>query len=49
MKPGLFDELGFDLSHVHATTDGGDVTTKSRELCERNDCLHLLEETAPQL
>ncbi|MFB6255368.1 MAG: heavy metal translocating P-type ATPase, partial [Haloplanus sp.] len=22
-NPGLFDELGFDLSHVHATTDGG--------------------------
>jgi Cd2+/Zn2+-exporting ATPase len=22
-KPGLFADLGFDLSHVHATTDGG--------------------------
>ena len=48
-KPGLFGELGFDLSHVHATTDGGVVTTKTRELCERNNCLDLLEETVPEL
>jgi Cd2+/Zn2+-exporting ATPase len=48
-KPGLFEELGFDLSHVHATTDGGVVTTKSRQMCERNDCLDLLEETVPEL
>jgi Cd2+/Zn2+-exporting ATPase len=48
-KPGLFEELGFDLSHVHATTDGGVVTTTSRRLCERNDCLDLLEEAVPRL
>jgi Cd2+/Zn2+-exporting ATPase len=48
-SPSLFEELGFDLSHVHAATDGGVVTTRSRELCERNDCLDLLEETIPQL
>jgi len=24
-KPGFFEELGFDLSHVHAATDGGRV------------------------
>jgi Cd2+/Zn2+-exporting ATPase len=48
-KPGFFDELGFDLAHVHATTDGGVVTTKSRQMCERNDCLDLLEETVPEL
>jgi Cd2+/Zn2+-exporting ATPase len=48
-KPGLFRELGFDLSHVHATTDGGMVTQTARELCERNDCLDLLEETVPEL
>jgi len=48
-KPGLFEELGFDLSHVHAATDGGVVTTRSRQLCERNDCLDLLEGTIPQL
>jgi Cd2+/Zn2+-exporting ATPase len=48
-KPGLFADLGFDLSHVHATTDGGVVTQKSRDLCERNDCLDLLEDVVPRL
>jgi len=48
-KPDLFEELDFDLTHVHATTDGGVATTKSRQLCERNDCLDLLEETVPEL
>ena len=48
-KPSLFESLGFDLSHVHAATDGGLVTATSRDLCERNDCLDLLEETVPRL
>ncbi|MFC4987674.1 heavy metal translocating P-type ATPase [Saliphagus infecundisoli] len=48
-KPAFFEELGFDLSHVHATTDGGAVTSTARDLCERNDCLDLLEETVPAL
>ncbi len=48
-KPTFFAELGFDLNHVHAATDGGVVTTKSRSLCERNDCLDLLDETIPAL
>ncbi|WP_313696207.1 heavy metal translocating P-type ATPase [Halorarum halobium] len=48
-KPGLFEELGFDLSHVHAATDGGVVTRTTRELCERHNCLDLLEDTVPAL
>ncbi|WP_424004268.1 heavy metal translocating P-type ATPase [Haloarcula salina] len=48
-KPGLFDDLGFDLSHVHATTDGGVVTQTAQHICERNNCLDLLEETVPAL
>jgi Cd2+/Zn2+-exporting ATPase len=48
-KPGLFAELGFDLSHVHATTDGGVVTKTTQSICERNDCLDLLSETVPEL
>jgi len=48
-KPGLFEELGFDLSHVHATTDGGVVTQTARQLCDRNNCLDLLDETVPEL
>jgi Cd2+/Zn2+-exporting ATPase len=48
-KPGLFEELGFDLSHVHATTDGGVVTQTSQRICEQNNCLDLLEKTVPEL
>jgi len=48
-KPGLFDELGFDLSHVHATTDGGVVTRTAQQLCDRHNCLDLLEQTVPEL
>ncbi|MFC7176345.1 heavy metal translocating P-type ATPase [Halosegnis marinus] len=48
-KPGLFADLGFDLSHVHAATDGGVVTRTSRDLCARNDCLDLLSDTVPAL
>jgi Cd2+/Zn2+-exporting ATPase len=48
-KPALFESLGFDLSHVHATTDGGVVTPESRAACERAGCLDLLSETVPGL
>ncbi len=48
-KPALFESLGFELSHVHATTDGGAVTAESRAACERADCLDLLSETVPAL
>ncbi|WP_255198747.1 heavy metal translocating P-type ATPase [Halorarius litoreus] len=48
-KPGLFEDLGFDLSHVHAATDGGVVTRTSQQLCERHNCLDLLEKTVPAL
>ena len=48
-KPGLFQELGFDLDHVHAATDGGVVTQKTRKLCEENRCLDLLEDVVPEL
>jgi Zn2+/Cd2+-exporting ATPase len=47
-KPGLFETLGFDLNHVHAT-DGGVAAETTRDLCERNDCLDLLEDTVPSL
>jgi len=48
-NPGLFEELGFDLSHVHATTDGGSVTRTARRLCDREGCIDLLEDTVPEL
>ncbi|CDK38772.1 heavy metal translocating P-type ATPase [Halorubrum sp. AJ67] len=48
-KPGFFEELGFDLTHVHAATDGGVVTQKTRQLCEKNRCLDLLDTVVPEL
>ncbi|MFC4408336.1 heavy metal translocating P-type ATPase [Haloarchaeobius iranensis] len=48
-KPGLFEDLGFDLSHVHATTDGGVVTQTAQTICDRNNCLDLLHDTVPAL
>ncbi|WP_049935302.1 heavy metal translocating P-type ATPase [Haloplanus natans] len=48
-NPAFFAELGFDLSHVHATTDGGVVTRTSQRLCEHHDCLDLLSDTVPAL
>ena len=47
-KPALFENLGFDLNHVHAT-DGGVAVAETRDLCERNDCLDLLDEAVPSL
>lgn len=47
-KPALFENLDFDLNHVHAT-DGSVAVAETRDLCERNDCLDLLEETVPSL
>ncbi|MFC4448730.1 heavy metal translocating P-type ATPase [Halorussus aquaticus] len=34
-KPALFEELGFDLGHVHLSTDGGERTTGSRASSDR--------------
>ncbi|MEZ3117252.1 heavy metal translocating P-type ATPase [Halobaculum sp. MBLA0147] len=48
-KPGLFEELEFDLNHVHAATDGGVVTQTSQRLCEENRCLDLLDSVVPDL
>ncbi|MFB6152151.1 MAG: heavy metal translocating P-type ATPase [Haloarculaceae archaeon] len=48
-KPDFFEDLGFDLGHVHAATDGGAVTRKTRQLCEENRCLDLLDSVVPDL
>ncbi len=48
-KPGLFAELDFDLSHVHAVTDGGRVTANESERCERTDCVDLLDGVVHEL
>ena len=48
-KPGLFDDLGFDLDHVHLTTDGGVVADDASTLCEDHDDCVDLRETIPRL
>ena len=49
-KPGLFEDLGFDLDHVHLTTDGGVALEETKNRCaDREDCLDLLAETIPRL
>jgi len=48
-SPELFTDLGFDLSHVHAATDGGQTAATSRASCEQTDCLDLLDDVIPRL
>ncbi|WP_435180870.1 heavy metal translocating P-type ATPase [Halorussus sp. AFM4] len=57
-KPALFEELGFDLDHVHLSTDGGERVTDgggatladaADSRCEgREDCLDLLADVVPR-
>ena len=48
-KPGLFEELGFDLSHAHARADGGVAVHQPAEPCEREGCLDLEAGTVHEL
>jgi len=48
-KPALFAELGFDLEHVHLSTDGGQIAEVAESKCEgREDCLDLLADVVPR-
>jgi Cd2+/Zn2+-exporting ATPase len=48
-KPGLFGDLGFDLEHVHVLGVEGGVAAEVRDVCDREGCLNLLEDTIPRL
>jgi Cd2+/Zn2+-exporting ATPase len=48
-KPALFDDLGFDLEHVHAVADDGRLAAEMRDRCDREGCLNLVEDTIPRL
>ncbi|WP_049968873.1 heavy metal translocating P-type ATPase [Haloferax prahovense] len=48
-KPGFFEELGFDLEHVHVTGPGEELSAEVRQLCDRHGCLNLVEDTIPRL
>ncbi|WP_137286420.1 heavy metal translocating P-type ATPase [Halorussus salinisoli] len=48
-KPALFSELGFDLEHVHLSTDGGVAAEAAESRCDdREDCLDLLADVVPR-
>ncbi|MFC7157482.1 heavy metal translocating P-type ATPase [Halomarina halobia] len=46
-KPGLFEELGFDLTHVHVATDGG--AAMEGHQCEHGAYLDLVDDAIPRL
>ena len=46
-KPELFEELGFDLGHVHVATDGG--VAAAAQACDHGQYLDLMAETVPRL
>lgn len=48
-KPSLFENKGFNLKHVHSTTDKSVITDRTREICERDNCLDLIEDIVPEL
>ncbi|WP_042665438.1 heavy metal translocating P-type ATPase [Haloferax sp. ATB1] len=48
-KPGFFEELGFDLEHVHVTGPDEGLSEDIRQLCDRHGCLNLVEDTIPRL
>ena len=50
-KPDLFRDLEFDLEHAHVVgevTDGA-LSAEVREVCDRQGCLNLVEDTIPRL
>jgi Cd2+/Zn2+-exporting ATPase len=48
-KPELFDDLGFDLEHVHVLDESGPLTQEVRDRCDGAGCLNLVEDTIPRL
>lgn len=48
-KPSLIEELGFDLKHVHHSSDSEKIKREATRMCKRDNCLNLLGETIPRL
>lgn len=48
-KLSLFKGEGFNLTHIHSTTDNGFITDRTKEICQRNNCLDLVEDIVPDL
>jgi len=48
-KPGLFTDLGFELDHAHVVDPDGQLAEDVRDICDRQGCLNLVEDTIPRL
>ena len=49
-KPGLFEDLEFQLDHVHVLErPNEDLSSEVRDICDRQGCLNLVEDTIPRL
>lgn len=48
-KPSLMEELGFDLEHVHHSSNEGRVKQEASRVCTKENCLNLIETTIPRL
>ncbi|KXB06406.1 cadmium ABC transporter ATPase, partial [candidate division MSBL1 archaeon SCGC-AAA382C18] len=48
-KPSLIEELGFNLDHVHHSSDSERVKQEATRMCTRENCLNLVGETIPRL
>lgn len=47
--PALFDELGFDLDHVHLPDQSGQFSGRTRDRCRREGCLDLIDDVVTEL
>ncbi|KXB03431.1 cadmium ABC transporter ATPase, partial [candidate division MSBL1 archaeon SCGC-AAA261F19] len=48
-KPSLMEELGFDLEHVHHSSDSKKVMQEATRMCTKENCLNLIDGTIPRL
>ncbi|MBS3795693.1 MAG: cation-translocating P-type ATPase [Candidatus Thorarchaeota archaeon] len=48
-NPSLMDELGFDLNHVHHSSNSEKVLEEAHRMCSRTNCINILDRTIPRL
>ncbi|MFP4005780.1 MAG: heavy metal translocating P-type ATPase [Candidatus Hadarchaeia archaeon] len=48
-RPSFMEEIGFDLNHVHHSSDNKKIRKEATRMCKLDNCLNLLDETIPRL
>ncbi len=48
-KPSFLEELGFDITHVHHSSNSEKIKEEASHLCRKGNCLNLVNETIPRL